>query len=211
MVGLANADDARKTERAPEGGLTMTRTYLIRHGKPAVAWGGDDADPGLDEVGRDQARTVATRLLNLPPADRPSTVVSSPLRRCRETAQPLAEALGVTVEIDPGVGEIPTPRALSIAERPPWLREAFTGRWSEIVGDIDYNAWRRSVAAGVARRPRAAIFSHFVAINAAVSVITDLEQVITFRPDHTSVTILDVADEELSLVTLGDEAETSVL
>jgi broad specificity phosphatase PhoE len=189
----------------------MTRTYLIRHGKPAVAWGGDDEDPGLDDKGREQARVVATRLLALPNADRPAMVVSSPLRRCRETAQPLADALGVAVEIDAGVGEIPTPSTLSVAERPRWLREAFAGRWSEIAGDTDYDTWRRSAAAAASRRPGAAIFSHFVAINAAVSVITGDDQVVAFRPDHASVTILDVAGGQLSLVALGDEAETSVL
>ena len=57
-----------------------------------------------------------------PEVERPTRVVSSPLRRCRETAQPLADALGVEVEVDPLVGEIPTPKALSHAERGPWLR-----------------------------------------------------------------------------------------
>src|SRR5258706_5105045 len=102
----------------------MLRLYLVRHGKPAVAWGSGDDDPGLDETGRGQAAAVAARLLSLPGEDRPIRVVSSPLRRCRETAQPLADALGVPVEIDGAVGEIPTPGALRPAERPEWLSEA---------------------------------------------------------------------------------------
>ena len=58
--------------------------YLIRHGKPAAAWGDDD-DPGLDETGRAQAKAVAETLMALPESKRPRSVVSSPLRRCRET------------------------------------------------------------------------------------------------------------------------------
>src|SRR3954454_22896418 len=110
----------------------MTRLYMIRHGKPAAVWGGEDDDPGLDETGQAQARAARDWLMALPPAERPSKVVSSPLRRCRETAEPTAAALGVTMEIDARVGEIPTPAALSLAERGPWLRTAFAGTWAEI-------------------------------------------------------------------------------
>jgi broad specificity phosphatase PhoE len=184
--------------------------YLIRHGRPAAAFGDHD-DPGLDETGRAQARAVAGRLMALPEAERPRAVVSSPLRRCRETAQPLADALGLALEIEPAVGEIPTPVALSLAERPDWLRSAFTGAWGEIEGDIDYEAWRKQVAEAVARRPNAAIFSHFVAINAVFSVITGDDQVIGFRPDHTSMTTLAVEDGALILVARGDEAVTGIL
>lgn len=185
--------------------------YLIRHGKPAVAWGGADDDPGLDHTGHAQACAVAGRLMALPAAERPRAVVSSPLRRCVETAQPLADALGVAVEIDPAVGEIPTPAALSLAERPAWLSAAFTGAWADIQGDIDYEAWRRRVADAVARRRDAAIFSHFVAINAVLSVVTGDDRVIGFRPDHTSMTTLSVEDGAISLVARGDEAVTGVL
>jgi len=185
--------------------------HLIRHGKPAAVWGGGDDDPGLDAAGRAQAEAVAERLLALPPADRPRAVVSSPLRRCRETAQPLADRLGVAVEIDPAVGEIPTPRALSGAERPAWLRDAFTGAWADIKGDIDYDRWRRNVAASLARRDGTAVFSHFVAINAAVSVLTGVDQVISFRPDHTSVTTVAIENGDVVLKALGREAATGVL
>jgi broad specificity phosphatase PhoE len=185
--------------------------YLIRHGKPAAVWGGDDDDPGLDDAGHAQARAIAERLMALPPADRPRVVVSSPLRRCRETAQPTADALGVAMQIEPAVGEIPTPAALSLAERPAWLRSAFTGTWGEIEGDIDYEAWRKGVAEAVSKRPDAAIFSHFVAINAVMSLITGDDRVIGFRPDHTSMTTLRVAGGAISLVARGDEAVTGVL
>jgi broad specificity phosphatase PhoE len=189
----------------------MTRIYMIRHGKPAATWGGSDDDPGLDAEGEAQAAAAAKALLSLPRSDRPSRVASSPLRRCRETAQPFAEALGLALEIVPEVGEIPTPASLAAADRPAWLRAAFTGRWSEIVGDLDYNAWRHAVTAAVAARPGCAIFSHFVAINAALSVVEDRAEVIGFRPDHTSITTLETSADGLKLVARGREASTGVL
>jgi len=189
----------------------MSLVHMIRHGRPASTWGDAEQDPGLDAVGAEQARAVAERLLALPAGQRPSRVVSSPLRRCRETAQPLADALGVTLEIDPRVGEIPTPGALAADDRPAWLRRTFQGRWRDIEGDLDYVAWTRRVAQGVASHPGAAVFSHFVALNAAVSVATGDERVAAFRPDHASVTVFDLVDDRLILVEKGREAPTEVL
>lgn len=188
----------------------MTSIYLIRHGKPAAAFGEDD-DPGLDETGRAQAVAAAQALMALPKDKRPVKVVSSPLKRCRETAQPFADALGVELEIVPAVGEIPTPGHLAMEERPAWLREAFGGTWAQIQGDLDYDVWRREVAAAVARLPATAVFSHFVAINAVVSFLAGEDQVIGFRPDHTSITTLELGEGGLRLVERGREAQTGVL
>jgi broad specificity phosphatase PhoE len=188
----------------------MSHIFLIRHGKPAAGWGDDD-DPGLDETGHAQARAAAAALMALPAERRPTKVVSSPLRRCRETAQPMAEALGVEIEIVRDVGEIPTPRALTLESRGPWLREAFGGTWAQIVGDLDYDAWRRQVATAVAAHPRTAVFSHFVAINAVLSVLAGDDRVIGFRPDHCSISHLTLDSGELTLAERGAEAATGVL
>lgn len=188
------------------------RTYMIRHGKPSATWGDADDDPGLDEAGQAQARAAAEALLALPEAERPTKVVSSPLRRCRETAAPFAAALGVEITIDPMVGEIPTPSTIDREARGAWLRDAFGGRWGEIVGDLDYDAWRRGVAAAVARYPGTAVFSHYVAINAAVSTAEGHDLVMGFRPDHCSIQTFETdADGGLILVSRGREASTQVL
>ncbi len=189
----------------------MSRLYLIRHGKPASVWGDADADPGLDELGLSQARGARDALQALSEDLRPRLVVSSPLKRCRETAQPLAQALGVEVEIDPLVGEIPTPKAIAVTERSAWLRRAFQGAWAEIEGDLNYEDWRRSVARALVGRPNTAVFSHFVAINAALSCVTGDDRVMGFRPDHASITILETDGETLRLVARGREAATGVL
>jgi broad specificity phosphatase PhoE len=189
----------------------MARLYLIRHGKPSATWGGDDDDPGLDETGQAQARAARDWLMALPPAERPTMVVSSPLRRCRETAEPTAQALGVGIEIDARVGEIPTPAALSAEERGPWLRRSFAGTWAEIQGDLDYDAWRREITASLALRGNTAVFSHYVATNAVVSQLLGVAQVLAFRPDHASITVLETDGTTLTLVEKGREATTGVL
>lgn len=189
----------------------MSFVHVIRHGKPAAAWGESDADPGLDQIGHAQARAVAEAILALPLGRRPARVVSSPLRRCRETAAPLALALGVPVEVDPRVGEIPTPAALSPAERPAWLREAFAGRWDQIRGDLDYVAWTEGVASALREHAGAAVFSHFVALNAAVAVATGTADVMAFRPDHASLTTFAIERERLILLEKGREAQSQVL
>jgi broad specificity phosphatase PhoE len=188
----------------------VSQLYLIRHGRPAAGWG-EDEDPALDDVGRAQAETVAQWLIQRPDAQRPRRVVSSPLRRCRETAEPLARALGLPIEVDPAVGEIPTPADLTPTQRPAWLREAMAGDWAGIKGDIDYAAWRARVVGALSQYASAAVFSHFVAINAVLSSLAGDERVIVFRPDHTSVTVLRVSPEGLELVERGAEAATRVL
>jgi broad specificity phosphatase PhoE len=189
----------------------MARLYLIRHGKPSATWGGDDDDPGLDATGQAQARAARDWLLALPAAQRPTKVVSSPLRRCRETAEPTAQALGVEVEVDARVGEIPTPAALSLEERGSWLRKSFAGTWAEIEGDLDYDAWRREIVASLVSRGNTAVFSHYVATNAVVSQLLGVAQVLAFRPDHASITVLETDGQALSLVETGREATTGVL
>ena len=195
----------------------MTRIYMIRHGKPAATWGDQDADPdpGLDDVGRRQADAVRDTLLALAETERPRRVLTSPLRRCRETAQPTARALGVNAVVETAVSEIPTPGALSAQERGPWLRTAFAGEWSAIEGDLDYEAWRGAVAAALKAAATdgapVAVFSHYVALNAAVSAVLDDPRVLAFRPDHCSITVFEAEAGGLRLVEQGREATTGVL
>ena len=189
----------------------MARLSLLRPDPPAATWGDADEDPGLDETGQAQARAVRDWLLALPESERPKRVVSSPLRRCRETAEPTAQALGEPIEIDPIIGEIPTPQALHPTERSSWLRQVFQGTWGQIIGDLDYDAWRREIVASLRTRGDTAVFSHFVAINAVVSHLLGEDRVIHFRPDHTSITVLETDGAGLVLVEKGREATTGVL
>lgn len=70
----------------------MSTLVLVRHGRTTANASGILAgrSPGvsLDESGQDQARRAGARLARVPLA----AVVSSPLQRCRQTAQAIIEA-----------------------------------------------------------------------------------------------------------------------
>ena len=187
--------------------------HLVRHGKPQASWGdhGADPDPGLDDEGHAQAAAAARSLMALPPEECPVRVVSSPLRRCRETARPLAGLLGVEMVIEADVAEIPTPADLPAEDRPGWLRQAFIGTWGDIQGDRDYARWAADVAAACARHPGAAVFSHFVAINAAVGAALGDARVRQFEPGHAAITTFRIDLGVLQLVRRGAAASTQVL
>jgi probable phosphoglycerate mutase len=93
---------------APSG--PPTTLVLVRHGVTAhtagkrFSGGLGGSNPGLSEDGRDQIRAVADWLSPL--GDRVDAVVASPVRRTRESADILAEALDRTVEEEPGFAEM---------------------------------------------------------------------------------------------------------
>lgn len=182
----------------------MTRIFLIRHAEPAAAWGEDD-DPGLSEHGHKQAAAAAARLAPLGL----NRVVSSPMRRCRETAAPFATACGIEPTIEARVSEVVTPA--EITDRRAWLGEHFPWRsgspprlWAGVGGGL--RAWREEVLAGVRALPSdCAVFSHFIAINAIVGAATGREETIVCRPDHASITEIAVDGDAIRLVQLGAE------
>jgi broad specificity phosphatase PhoE len=69
---------------------------FVRHASAGdrKEWNGEDGLRPLDELGRRQAEG----LVDLLRPHRPSRVLSSSSLRCRETVEPLARALGLTVE-----------------------------------------------------------------------------------------------------------------
>lgn len=91
------------------------------------------------------------------------------------------------------------------------------GTWRELhdrapSGSIDYSQWRRSVVDALLALPHdCVICSHYIAINVAVGAAQERDEVLCFRPDHASVTVLDTAAGRLQLVELGREASTDVL
>ena len=84
-------------------------------------------------------------------------------------------------------------------------------RWADARGDLDYDAWRREVARSLTGRGGTAVFSHYVAINAVMSVLAEDDRVLVFRPDHASISALETDGEALTLVERGREASTGVL
>jgi 8-oxo-(d)GTP phosphatase len=79
------------------------RVLLVRHGSAGERddWDGPDGERPLDPLGRRQAATLAAVL----PLFQPSRLLSAPPGRCRETLEPLAEALGLPIGEVPELGE----------------------------------------------------------------------------------------------------------
>lgn len=180
------------------------RLYLVRHGRAAAGWD-DDPDPPLDDVGRAQAEAVAAELAPLGPLP----LLVSPLRRCRETAEPLAAAWAVQPVIEPAVAEIPSPPGVPMGERVAWLRLAMAGTWAEL--GSRYTSFRDAVVARlVASATDTVVVSHFVAINAAIGAALGDDRVVIDRVDNCSVTVLEVAGGRLRLVARGREADTLI-
>jgi probable phosphoglycerate mutase len=85
-----------------------TRLLLLRHGQTALSvdrrYSGR-SDPELTELGLAQAAGVAAGIGAVEHADQVSLALSSPLRRARQTAEPVAAALGVPVTSHDGLLE----------------------------------------------------------------------------------------------------------
>ncbi|MFE5491095.1 bifunctional RNase H/acid phosphatase [Streptomyces virginiae] len=109
------APQAAPTAPAPAGGqgwapdMGAPATFvLLRHGETALTpqkrfSGSGGSDPELSPAGRRQAAAVAEALAARGTVQ---TVISSPLLRCRETAQAVADRLGLDVTVEQGLREV---------------------------------------------------------------------------------------------------------
>ena len=102
-----------------------TVVYLVRHGQTPLNESGvlrGLLDPPLDEAGCQQAAQLAAAL----GAQMPRVVVASPLLRARQTAQPIADRVGLDVTVD---------ERLLDRDYGPWTgadRETVVTRWGSV-------------------------------------------------------------------------------
>lgn len=183
--------------------MSPVRLYLVRHGRPTATFA-ESPDAGLDATGVAQAEAAAHRLAPLGPL----AIVSSPLRRTRETAAPLERLWARRAVIEAAVAEIPSP-GVALAQRGEWLRGVMAGRWADVSPAL--RDWRGAVIeALLALAEPTVVFTHYVAINAAVGEALGDDRVVVFAPDHTSVTALEADGGALRLLDRGAQAETQV-
>ena len=171
----------------------MARIYLVRHGKAKGEWG-VERDPGLDRVGREQAKEAARSLASLGPL----RIVSSPYARTLETSMPLSEVWNVTPTIDERMGEIPSP-VEDPADRLPWFHQVMALRWPDL--DENLKAWRRNLIEALHEfEEDTVVFSHSIAINVVVGEATGDDRVVCFWPENGSITTIDANNSMLRLI-----------
>jgi 2,3-bisphosphoglycerate-dependent phosphoglycerate mutase len=133
---------------------------------------GSPADPPLASIGRAQAERLARWLA----AEKIGAVWTSPMRRARETADPLARAFGVELAIDPHLVEMDHLSDVYVPLEQ--LKAEDYPRWQALVqqgglyAGVDLKAFRRNVVAAVERAiaahpgGRVAVVCHGGVINA---------------------------------------------
>ncbi|GJF10812.1 phosphoglycerate mutase [Mycolicibacterium cyprinidarum] len=169
---------------------------LVRHALPLRSEPGQGSDPRLSREGIEQAARLPDALGRFPI----QRVVSSPQVRAIETAQPVADALGVPVEIDQRLAEYDRdlshyiPIEQIAAENPAEMQRLLNGRLPSGVDEAEFlgrvQAAVEELATGAAHDDTVAVFSHGGVINAVLHQILGTERLLSFHVDYASVTRL---------------------
>lgn len=189
---------------------------LIRHALPLrVELSSGRADPPLSDDGVAQAARLADYLAE----ERIDAVYASPLRRARQTADPIATAHGLDVRESPGVAEwdqnspeyVPV-EELRAANDPRW-QALLDGTWDSDEPEDEFHARVYSTVERIVaehRGERVAISCHGGVINSYLARILGLTGEATrgfFYPNYTSIHRVAAATSgERSIVTVNETA-----
>ena len=198
--------------------------YLIRHGQSDFGWEGDaftsprgdQWDPPLSELGRQQADLLAKRLLVM--ELEPFVAYASPLRRATETAQAFASLAGTDVAVHDELVEAHIggweglPFEEIVASDPEIMRHLRHQRaiWHRAPGAERGDRFRGRVVEAVegllAKHPddNVLVFAHGGVINAYVGALLGLHQEMFFLPENTSLHSIDVEGDLRSVRFLND-------
>jgi probable phosphoglycerate mutase len=157
---------------------------------------GQGSDPDLSEEGIEQAKRLPEALARFPI----SRVVSSPQRRSIQTAHPVADALGLTIEIDNRLAEYDRDMAHYIpieqiaAEYPEELARLASGH---LPSGVDEPAFLQRITDGIRdlvgtgeHEETVAVFTHGGVINGLVHSILRTEKILCVNVDYAGVTRL---------------------
>ncbi|OBB40370.1 histidine phosphatase family protein [Mycobacterium sp. 852002-51961_SCH5331710] len=166
---------------------------IIRHALPLRSEPGQGSDPDLSEEGIEQAKRLPEALARFPV----SRLVSSPQKRAIQTAEPVAEALGLPIDIDDRLAEYD--RDLSHYTPVEEISEEDMRRLAngELPSGVDQSAFLSRVKAGVddivkaaKREDTVALFSHGGVINALVHDVMGTERLLCVQVDYAGITRL---------------------
>jgi len=167
---------------------------LIRHALPVRMHSedGSPVDPPLSREGVAQAKALAEWWRGR----RLDRLYVSPLRRARETAEPMREQLGLDAEVEPGVAEFDreSEEYIPLEE----LKRTDYSRWKAFVNgtldeEVDMETFREAVVDSLERiiqeNPghRVAVVCHGGVINTWAAKVLGLEPGLFFDPDYTSL------------------------
>jgi probable phosphoglycerate mutase len=187
---------------------------LVRHALPLriEREDGQPADPPLSEEGRGQAERLA-RWLGDEPID---ALYASPLRRARETAEPLARATSLKVQLEPGVIEFdPHSDAYIPMEE---LKAFEYERWQQLVTGgllegIDLERFRETVIGSLEAiiaahsGQRIVVVCHGGVINTWAAHVLGMEKTLFFDPTYTGISrFLAASSGERSVASLNEVA-----
>jgi broad specificity phosphatase PhoE len=183
---------------------------FIRHGKPKVEPG--DNDPVLTDAARMQAERVGDWLRR----ENIARVVSSPMRRAIQTAEPTSRILGLELEIRDGLAEVgrfgPGYRGIETLRKDPVGWAKFLEDPISFLGG-DPVAFKRDVLDTVGGlfddRPerKTAVFAHGLPINVVLSHALGLKRVSHFLPHYCSLTRISGASlHEINIESINETA-----
>ncbi|NVK11925.1 MAG: histidine phosphatase family protein [Gammaproteobacteria bacterium] len=182
----------------------MIDLWVVRHGEPLSDWG-QQADPGLSDLGQAQAASTLDHLAAL----NYQNIVSSPKQRARETAIPLLAATSNQLSIQNEIRELPSSNIPS-QQRPEWLQRTLRSTWPEVSDEIQ--VWRNQIWDWALRLTEPTIaFSHFVVINALKSFDNPSGPVTQLLPDHASISHFQITDSCIRWLSTDRSLRTEVL
>jgi probable phosphoglycerate mutase len=169
---------------------------LVRHALPLRSEPGEGSDPELSADGFEQAKRLPDALARFPI----TRLVSSPQRRAVQTAQPVADALGLPIDIDDRLAEYDRDLAHYIpieqiaAEYPEELARLASGHLPSSVDEAAFlvrvNEGIREIAAAGDHEDTVAVFSHGGVINGLLHSILRTERVLCVNVDYAGITRL---------------------
>jgi broad specificity phosphatase PhoE len=189
--------------------LLLVRHALPLRGEPGPA-NEERADPELSDEGHAQVARLPEALARYPI----TRVLSSPQRRAIQTAEPVAAARGLSVEIEDRFAEYDRELPVYIpieqirAENPQeWARMAR----GQLPSTVDEAAFRKRVRAAVGNvaattehDDTVVVFSHGGVINVVLHEILGTRRVLSFPIDYVSVTrLLFSRSGQASVVTVN--------
>ncbi|SCD28203.1 probable phosphoglycerate mutase [Streptomyces sp. TverLS-915] len=209
--GAASGDRTAAASPPPDLGPPTT-FVLLRHGATALtahgrfSGSGAREDPPLADAGRAQAAAVATYLRGTPV----DTVVSSPLRRCRETAAALG--LPYAVEEDLRETDFGTWEGLTFTEARAQDPDAFAA-WLAVPGAAPPGGESfADVAVRVAAARDRLLAAHRGRTVLLVSHVTPLKTLLRLAlgAPHTALFRMDLAPASLSALAVWGDGNTTV-